>query len=131
MGTLISLDQKRKTEQDRHKADLLKKKQMAARKFFQCIRCSVKCEKCGIGIAPDNHPPAGSVRLPYWFCASCAEEYGDYIDILKGIKKDDHYWYTDAWMKVWSSWIQHRGAIDSYLQSSAFKQLMDELAEPF
>ncbi|MDL2268534.1 hypothetical protein LJC71_09015 [Desulfosarcina sp. OttesenSCG-928-A07] len=128
MGIVISLDQKRKSAQHQHQIDILKKKQTAARKFFQCARCAVKCEKCGAEITPNNQPPLDSVRLPYWFCASCAEEYADYIDALTGIRKDDHYWYNNAWMRIWSSWIEYRGAIDSYLKSKAFKQLIDELS---
>jgi hypothetical protein len=37
------------------------------------------------------------------------------------------YWHNDAWMKVWSTWIEHQGAVDSYLKSKEFERLLDEL----
>ena len=64
---------------------------------------------------------------PYSFCDSCSEEYIEYIDTLKGKKDEALYWHNDAWMKVWSTWIEHQGAVDSYLKSKEFEQLLNEL----
>jgi hypothetical protein len=68
-----------------------------------------------------------NIRVPYSFCDSCSEEYIEYIDTLKGKKDEALYWHNDAWMKVWATWIEHQGAVDSYLKSKEFERLLDEL----
>lgn len=51
----------------------------------------------------------------------------DYIDALRGNGDASLYWHNDAWMKVWGTWIEHQGAVDSYLKSKEFEQLLNEL----
>jgi hypothetical protein len=127
MGTIIPLDAKLKSTRDKEDARIRKKKLLAARKMFRCPHCATTCDKCGIRVSAENRPQVPSFRLPYTFCDSCAEEYVDYIDALKGIASSALYWHNEAWMKVWATWIEHRGAVDSYLKSKEFERLLNEL----
>ncbi|WP_213183599.1 hypothetical protein [Desulfosarcina cetonica] len=127
MGTVISLEKKRECTQDKREADIRKQKLLAVRKIFRCTHCMSKCEKCGIPITVDNRPKIPAYRIPYTFCEGCAEEYVDYIDTLKGMGNKALYWHNDAWIKVWSTWIEHQGAVDSYMKSKEFERLLKEL----
>ena len=127
MGHIISLYEKLKGTRKKQNAIIRKRKLLAVRKIFRCTHCVSKCEKCGVQMAADNHPKVPGYRVLYNFCDSCSEEYVEYIETLKGNKNEALYWHNDAWMKVWSSWIEHQGAVDSYLKSKEFERLLDEL----
>jgi hypothetical protein len=109
-----------------------KRKILAVQKVFQCMQCAFKCEKCGTQIQPDEsrtQRPIGDLRVPYRFCESCAEEYIDYIERLKGRGDSEYYWHNDIWLELWRKWIDYQGAIDSYLKSKEFRQLLEELKD--
>lgn len=127
MGSIISFDKKLQSSKVAQDDGVRKKKLLAVRKVFRCTHCISRCEKCGIQITAENRPHIPGFRLPYTFCDSCAEEYVDYIDLLKGEGNSGLYWHNEAWMKVWATWIEHQGAIDSYLKSKEFEQLLNEL----
>ena len=127
MGNIISLTAKRKYDEEKKEAIARKRKLLAVRKIFRCTHCASKCEKCGVQVSYDNRPEMPTYRIPYTFCDSCAEEYVEYIEALKGNADASLYWHNDAWMKVWGTWIEHQGAVDSYLKSKEFERLLDEL----
>ncbi|MGD8701498.1 MAG: hypothetical protein PVG51_09820 [Desulfosarcina sp.] len=127
MANIISLKTKRKCSQEKQAVIIRQRKLLAVRKIFRCTHCTSKCEKCGVQVMADNRPDIPEYRVPYSFCDSCAEEYVEYIEALKGNEDDSLYWHNDAWMKVWATWIEHQGAVDSYLKSKEFEQLLDEL----
>ncbi|MFC1859670.1 hypothetical protein ACFL9U_16825, partial [Thermodesulfobacteriota bacterium] len=60
---------------------------------------------------------------------SCLEEYADYIERLQGGGELESYWHNDAWLDLWRKWIDYQGAIDRYLKSKEFVQLLDEIRE--
>ncbi len=127
MSKIISLNEKLKCTREEQDAIVRKRKLLAVRNIFRCTHCVSKCEKCGVQIGAENRPDGSTFRNPYNFCDSCSEEYIFYIDTLKGKKNEALYWHNDAWIKVWSTWIKHQDAVDSYLKSKAFQRLLDEL----
>ncbi len=127
MGNVISLDKKIRITDKKKEAIERKRKIMAVRKVFQCAHCAVKCEKCGTQIHLDKSADKNDLRVPYNLCISCAVEYRDYIETLKGNAKSSDYWHNDAWLRVWSTWIAYKGATDSYMRSKEFERLLNEL----
>lgn len=127
MSNVISLDDKLKLSAKQREVLERKRKIMAVRKVFQCTHCASKCERCGTSIGPENQTAANTPHVPYNFCDSCADEYMEYINRLQGKSNPQDYWYNHAWLQVWRSWIEYQGAIDQYLRSKEFRQLLDEL----
>jgi hypothetical protein len=127
MSKIISLDDKLQISAAQRAALVRKRKIMTVRKVFQCTHCASKCERCGAGLGSENQPKTDHPHIPYHLCESCTEEYVEYIQRLQGKGDPDAYWYNHAWMKIWQTWIEYQGAIDQYLQSKEFRQLLDEL----
>ena len=131
MADIISIDKKRTEIQTKQSDALRRRKLMAVRKVFQCAHCALKCEKCGTPISEmDESDTEATVdlRVPYRFCESCALEYLDYIERLKG-GDSDCYWHNDAWLQSWRSWIDYQSAVDRYLNSKEFHKLIEELKQ--
>ena len=132
MANIIELDKKLKHTKEKKAEIIRKRKILAVQKIFQCMHCAFKCEKCGTQIQPDEHRQQRSIsdlRVPYRFCESCAEEYIDFIERLKGKGNSEYYWHNEIWIEMWRKWIDYQGAIDTYLKSKEFKQLLAELKE--
>jgi hypothetical protein len=127
MDNVISLDEKlQRAKQKKAAGDRIRKIE-AVRKIFRCTHCANKCEKCGTLIDSENRFEGSSLRVPYAFCSSCAEEYLDYIEQLKGNGNQDHYWHNSAWQHLWQAWIEYQSAVDQYLKTKEFGQLLSEL----
>jgi Pyruvate/2-oxoacid:ferredoxin oxidoreductase delta subunit len=129
---IIELDKKLKHTKEKKAEIIRKRKILAVQKVFQCMHCAFKCEKCGTQIQPDEHRQQRAIsdlRVPYRFCESCAEEYIDFIERLKGKGDPEYYWHNDIWLEMWRKWIDYQGAIDTYLKSKEFKQLLAELKD--
>lgn len=126
MADIISIDDK--LTQSREKKDEIVRKQkiQAVRKVFQCTHCALKCEKCGTQIGPAH---SRKTKLPYRLCESCTEEYHEYFARLKGRADSASYWHNDAWLELWRKWIAYQEAIDRYLKSKEFLQLLQELKQ--
>ena len=132
MANIIELDKKLKHTKEKKAEIIRKRKILAVQKIFQCMHCAFKCEKCGTQIQPDEHRQQRSIsdlRVPYRFCESCAEEYIDFIERLKGKGNSEYYWHNEIWIEMWRKWIDYQGAIDTYLKSKEFKQLLAELKD--
>lgn len=127
MSKIISLDDKLKMSAEQREVLGRKRKLMAVRKIFQCSHCASKCERCGTTIGPETQTRKDNFRIPYNFCESCSDEYIEYINRLQGKGNAKDYWYNHAWLRVWQSWIEYQGAIDQYLRSKEFRQLLNEL----
>ena len=132
MANIIELDKKLKHTKEKKAEIIRKRKILAVQKIFQCMHCAFKCEKCGTQIQPDEHGQQKAIsdlRVPYRFCESCAEEYIDFIERLKGRGDSEYYWHNDIWLEMWRKWIDYQGAIDTYLKSKEFRQLLEELKD--
>lgn len=132
MADVISLDDKLELAKDK-KAELIRRRKvLAIQKVFQCTQCVFKCEKCGIQIS--HNYQAGekdnkNLKVPYRLCVSCSEEYTDYINQNKGKGDHDSYWHNKSWLDLWKKWIDYQSAIDRYLKSKEFLQLLQELKQ--
>jgi hypothetical protein len=132
MANIIPIDDKLALAKEKKEALIRKRKIQAVQKIFQCTQCAFKCEKCGTQIGSELDVNKGmyrNLRVPYRLCESCAEEYIDYIERHKGRGDPDCYWRNDTWIELWRSWIAYQGAIDSYLKSKEFLQLLQELQQ--
>lgn len=129
MAEIISFDNRRQKAEDRLKSQELKRKFETVRRMLNCTHCSTKCLKCGTSITPENHPDRrfSHLRIPYRFCGSCAEDYLEYIERLKGLGDPECYWQNDQWLEVWGKWIEYQGSMDRYVRSREFLQLVQEL----
>ena len=132
VAEIISIDQKLKLVQKK-KADITRKRKLAVvQKVFQCTHCAFKCERCGTQIGTfkeENRDREQKLRVPYRFCESCSDEYIDYIEQCKGGGNSEYYWHDEKWFETWSKWIDYQGAMDSYLKSKKFTQLLRELKQ--
>ncbi|MBL0713516.1 MAG: hypothetical protein JJV98_07415 [Desulfosarcina sp.] len=111
-------------------ASLDRRKRKAAQQLYQCAGCAAVCERCGAPIASGCPCETGQIRdrrIPYRFCDDCAEEFVDYIERLQGRGLDALYWRNEAWLEVWSTWINHRAALDRHFRSKDFARLLTEL----
>jgi hypothetical protein len=132
MADIISLDEKLQLCRDRQTSAARKRKLEAVQKVFHCMHCAHRCAKCGLQIGASDERKENTCpdhRLPYRFCGGCAEEYGDYIEKLKGKGNPDYYWHNEAWLETWKTWIDHQGAIDRYLKTKEFLRLLNELKQ--
>jgi hypothetical protein len=130
MNNIITLDSRRQAADEKAAAKKRKRKIQAVQKVLQCTRCAIKCEKCGAGIETVDEQANNRKRhIPYRFCESCSEEYADYINRLKGDEDSEHYWHNSEWMDIWKKWIEWQHAIDRYLKTKEFNQLLNELKQ--
>jgi len=131
VAEVISINGKLQLAEEK-KADLIRRRKiLAVQKAFQCTHCAAKCLKCGtqIGVGSVSKDKAPEYRVPYNFCESCSQEYLSYIDRLKGRGDSDCYWHNDAWLDLWKKFIDYQAAIDRYLKSKEFIQLLYEIKQ--
>jgi hypothetical protein len=129
VADVISLNKKLRFSAKQEAAVKKKQKIMAVQKVFQCTHCMLKCEKCGTQLEAEAPRAIGPYRVPYRFCESCAEEYIDYIHRLKGAGDPDCYWRNEIWLTVWRTWIDYQGAVDRYMKTKEFVQLLHEIKQ--
>lgn len=114
-------------------AFLDKRRQRAVEHVFQRSCCAVECEKCGRptpgACSKKGCSQQDDQRVPYHFCEDCKEEFSDYIERLKGRGDPDCYWRNEAWLEVWSTWINHRAALDRHARSKEFARLLQEVKD--
>jgi hypothetical protein len=131
VADVISINDKLNLAEEKKTEIVRKQKILAAQKVFHCTHCASKCAKCGTQITLDQlaKEKDDTWRIPYRFCSSCSEEYINYIEQLKGGGNPEYYWQNDAWRDLWKKWIEYQGAVDRYLKSKEFIQLLHELKQ--
>lgn len=132
MSNLISFNRKQKFSESKLAELTRKRKIQAVQKAIHCSQCAFKCEKCGtqVGVGPEGETKNGKQpQGPYRFCETCNEEYLDYIAQLQGRGDRNCYWRNVAWRETWRTWINYQEAMNQYLKSKAFRQLVDELKQ--
>ena len=131
MADIISIDQKRARLESEKAAQDRKRKILSVKNVMQCSQCAFKCEKCGMHIDPDDrsHLARDHTILPYRFCENCREEYIEFIQRLKGGGNPEYYWHNHDWIELWRRWIDYQSALDKYIKSQEFLQLLHELQQ--
>ena len=131
MADVIPLDRKLQLAKEKKDALIRMQKIKAVQKAFQCSRCALRCEKCGSQIeqAEPQIPADNPREVPYRFCQNCLEEYLDFIGKLQGKGNPDYYWHNEAWLNVWDKWVGYQNAIDQYLKTKEFLQLLNEVQQ--
>ena len=131
MADIISIDKKLALVKTKKDAVIRRRKIQSVHKTLQCTQCAFKCERCGIQIDPGSQKEEKQDQpiIPYRFCTSCRDEYIDYIQCLKGRGDREAYWHNEAWIDLWRCWINYQSALDGYLKSKEFLQLMSELKQ--
>ena len=133
MADIISICDKRDRTKLEKEANLDRRKQRAIEHLFRRSCCAAECEKCGLPVADAcSAQGCGKThdhRVPYRFCDDCKEEFVDYIERLKGRGDRDCYWRNEAWLEVWSTWINHRAALDRHARSKEFARLLQEVKD--
>ena len=132
MADIISIEDRLKLARNERDASVRRRKVSAMRKAFQCTQSALECRKCGESVESDYEDGENgnySLRVPYHLCGTCAEEYVNFIEWLKGKRNPDRYWHNEGWVNVWSKWIDYQHANDNYVKSREFRQLLHELEE--
>ncbi len=130
MAEIISFNEKLLDARDRERDRIRKRKIQAVRKVYRGNRGALRCERCAQPLSPDGsgeENPEMNLRVPYNFCETCTEEYIDFVDRLKGGGDPDCYWRNDIWLEIWKRWIDFQGAVDRYIKTKEFVQLLEEL----
>jgi transcription elongation factor Elf1 len=96
-------------------------------KVLQCTSCQFKCAMCGhhLSEAP-GETERTSGPLGFVFCDGCREEFEAYLDISSGEKEAEVFWHNEAWLEMWSAWVDYQQAIHRFMHSSEFKLLLSE-----
>ena len=131
VADVISINDKLQLAEEKKTEIIHKQKILAVQKVFHCTHCASKCAKCGTQITMDQRYKEKDfkLRVPYRFCESCSEEYINYIEYLQGGRDPEYYWQNEAWLNLWKKWIDYQSAIDRYIKSKEFIQLLHELKQ--
>ena len=132
MADIIPLNGKLQLSKDKKASRLRLRKTVAVQKLFQCAHCALRCEKCGMQVAPNRgrDESQGRDRLsPYRFCQDCAEEYHDYLAHMQGRGNAELYWQSADWLEIWQRWIAYQATVNRYLKSKPFLQLLQEIKQ--
>jgi len=97
------------------------------RRVLHCSRCAMRCARCGVQIEEFGSKTAN--QCPYPLCSGCRQEYEIYLKRSDGKPTSGNYWYNDAWMAVWRTWLEHQQALDRYRSSEEFLKLLEEFDE--
>jgi Pyruvate/2-oxoacid:ferredoxin oxidoreductase delta subunit len=125
MSKVIDIEDRLKLEQ-RKKAKVDKAKKLeAVRKTIQCTRCLARCAKCNIQF--DTQEMYQRFKGPYRFCASCQEEYEEFVRLRGTEEQSPYYWHNKHWLLVWQAWLDYQQAMKDYGESPEFIELMREV----
>ncbi len=110
---------KRKREAKRYRERL-----MAIERAVQCASCEFKCNMCGRQFREDERTPTSAFG-GYSLCDSCRSEFDDFIKISTKQETERMFWHKEAWLRLWSAWVDYQEALKKFRESSEFKQLLE------
>lgn len=111
--------QKRKREVRRYREKL-----MAIQRAVQCATCQFKCSMCGRQFREDERAHL-LVSGDYNLCKSCGSEFDDFIKITTKQDTERMFWHQEAWLRLWSAWVDYQEALKKFRESQEFKQLLE------
>jgi len=127
MADIIPLTTKARLS-DAQKAEIDRQRKIRfIQKILRLPHTTANCEKCGSKINPEGGIFKRQLRVPYYFCSDCSEEYIAYIEQLKGHGNPDDYWHNGSWQKIWRAWIDYQNTIDQFLKTKEFQKLLKEI----
>ncbi len=124
MSKIIDIEKRLKQEQKKKLTVERAKKVEAVRKILQCTRCLSRCVKCGL------HFETQQMYKRYEgfrFCASCQEEYEEFLRLQQTGGDTRYYWHNRQWVRTWQTWLDYQAALKDYGESPEFLDLVREV----
>ncbi len=125
MADVIGLEETKRRKQKKIDQDGARKA-LALLKVFECASCYLKCARCGMRLELSQIPAVVS-NIPYRFCETCHEEFGEFQRRVRGGRKKDFYWYNEEWVNMWKAWTSYQEAVRGFLNSREVLRLRYEL----
>ncbi len=125
MATVIEIEQKKRRKREKIDHDRARKASALLR-VFECASCYLRCSRCGVRLEVNQTQHLSSNR-PFRFCDTCHEEFSEFQKRVDGGKKNDLYWYNEAWLDMWRAWTDYQKAVKRFLNSKEIVRLRYEL----
>ena len=122
MAEVIELSGRQAKERRRKKARA-DRRAAAIAAAMSCGLCPRRCAHCGLAL---EGAPVLVPEVPYPFCQPCAEELEAFRRYRQGDQDKEAFWHTDDWSRMWQSWLDHMGAMETFRRSGEFFRLMQE-----
>lgn len=127
MEKVLHITKRLKEKKRKRDDEALRMRAEGVRRTVQCASCPLSCAMCGVPLETDctSCPGFWATYSPN-LCDHCQAEYRDFLKLYKGGKEADIPWHSEAWMRLWASWVEHQKAIKAFRNSKAFKKLMED-----
>ena len=128
MDKIVNLEER---IEDREKKKQLKQyrgKIETLKKIIQCTSCHFKCAMCGLQMearCPSREAHLAPIGLI--LCESCRDEFEDFLSTSRGVNRSDIFWHNQEWKDMWSAWLKYRKSINTFMDSSEFRLLLEEI----
>ena len=113
------LEDRKRTEQ----IETYRNKFESVQRLLQCSGCHFKCSMCGHHVERSEtmlNPTANEFNL----CGNCLSEFEDFLSLPnRDNQKEEIFWHTEEWVKLWSSWMNFQRALNRFKASINLKQL--------
>ncbi len=128
MNKVVDIQERIHRERQVRQVRRFRDKARALQKALQCFSCRFKCAMCGHHLnGTPSDPELRTGALGYVFCDSCRGEFEDYLGICSGEKEAEVFWHNQAWVDMWSAWLDYQQAIHRFMESPEFERLLSEL----
>ncbi len=124
MEKVLNITERLELQKRREEARRYREKLRAIQRAVQCATCEFKCNMCGRQFSEDEGEQA-SVFGDYHLCASCRSEFEDFIKITTNRKTQRMFWHKEAWLRLWSAWVDYQEALKSFKNSPEFQELLE------
>ncbi|OPX19368.1 MAG: hypothetical protein BZ151_09650 [Desulfobacca sp. 4484_104] len=125
MSKIIDIEGRLQVEKKK-KANIEKAKKLEeVRRVMQCSRCLARCSKCGVQF--ETQDIYKRHKGPYRFCSACEEEYEEFLRLKESGEASPYYWHNQQWMDLWQSWMNFQEALQRYIESPEFIELLREV----